>query len=216
MFGVLNWPPLPSVIVLPTLKLFVSVVFAASLPALSVPSTITLPSKVSTTKELKSEVPTEDEEVVPLPVYTLVPALLALLSVTVILSFGLIVLSEAFAITAAAAACAAAVVMLAWANSEAFVADIWLVVDSSKVNTLPPLTPAIPPAPANTFVRVSSFVAIVDPEALSIIGTFIEPVKVVVPDISAEFEAIVITPLEFALAVTFVTPSVPYLKLFAS
>ena len=48
--------------------------------------------------------PTEPELVVALPVYTLVPALSALLSVTVILSFGLIVPSEAAAITAAATA----------------------------------------------------------------------------------------------------------------
>ena len=60
LFGVLKVPPLASVIVLPTLKLFVSVVSAVSLEALSVPSTITLPSKVSTTKELKSAASASD------------------------------------------------------------------------------------------------------------------------------------------------------------
>jgi hypothetical protein len=65
-----------------------------------VPSTITEPSKVSTTKALKSEACKEDADVTLLPVYTLVPALFAELSVTVILSFETKSLSSEAAITA--------------------------------------------------------------------------------------------------------------------
>ena len=72
---------------LPTFRLFVSVVFAVSLSADRVPSTITEPSKLSTTKALKSEACKEDADVALFPVYILVPALFAELSVTVILSF---------------------------------------------------------------------------------------------------------------------------------
>ena len=87
---------------LPTVRLLLKVALEVSLSALRVPFTITLPSKVSTTKELKSPVPTEVWDCVAEPLYTLVPALSALLSVTVIRSFGLINPSEEFAITCAA------------------------------------------------------------------------------------------------------------------
>ena len=95
LFGVLKVPPLANVIVLPTLKLFVKFVFAVILSALSVPSTITEPSKCSTTKLLKSEASASDAVAVAGPVYTRVPDFCALLSVTSILSFGRIVLSAA-------------------------------------------------------------------------------------------------------------------------
>ena len=75
--------------------------------ALSVPSTITEPSKCSTTKLLKSEASASDAVAVAGPVYTRVPDFCALLSVTSILSFGRIVLSAAEAITKAAIAFAA-------------------------------------------------------------------------------------------------------------
>ena len=120
--------------------------FAVSLEALSVPSTITLPLKVSVTNELKSDASASLAVAVTAAVYTLVPALFALLSVTVILSLGCILLSGAAAITKAAIAFAFAsfkvpvqLVTLAALKPE--------VVDSSKLNTPPPRLPAAPAAP---------------------------------------------------------------------
>ena len=98
--------------------------FAVSLSADRVPSTITEPSKVSTTKELKSEACKEDAAVTLFPVYTLVPALLAELSVTVILSFETKSLSSEAAITAVPTATASAFEKLLSAKLEAFVALI--------------------------------------------------------------------------------------------
>ena len=126
---------------LPTFRLFVSVVFAVNLFADKVPSTITEPSKVSTTKELKSEACKEDAAVTLFPVYTLVPALLRELSVTVILSFDTKSLSSEAAITAVPTATASAFEKLPSAKLDAFVALIAEVVLSSKVKILPPLCP---------------------------------------------------------------------------
>ena len=53
-------PAAPNVNLLWTPKLFVNVLFAVSLSAANVPSTITLPSKVSVTNELKSAASASD------------------------------------------------------------------------------------------------------------------------------------------------------------
>ena len=103
------------------------------------PSTITEPSKFSTTNELKSEACKEDAAVTPFPVYTLVPALFAELSVTVILSFDTKSLSSEAAITALPIATASVFEKLLSAKLEAFVSLICDVVLSSKVKILPPL-----------------------------------------------------------------------------
>ena len=124
---------------LPTFRLFVSVVFAVNLSADRVPSTITEPSKFSTTNELKSVACKEDAAITLSPVYTLVPALFAELSVTVILSFDTKSLSSEAAITALPIATASAFEKLLSAKLEAFVALICEVVLSSKVKILPPL-----------------------------------------------------------------------------
>ena len=172
---------------LPTFKVFVVVVFAASLSALNVPSTITLPLKVSTTKELKSEAATAPAEVVPVPLYIRVPALSAELSVIVTLSFGLRKPSIEAAITAVAAACAAAFVRVP-AKSDAFAADILELVFSSKVK--------IPPSRAAfiDFEKLISTVVTVTPLAASIIGTCKDPVATVNPVAIAEPPASVICP----------------------
>ena len=82
--------------------------FDVILSALKVPSTITEPSKNSTTKELKSAASASDAVAVAAAVYTLVPVFCALTSISVILSFGRIVLSAAEAITKAATSLATA------------------------------------------------------------------------------------------------------------
>ena len=173
---------------LPTFKVFVVVVFAANLSALNVPSTITLPSKVSTTNELKSEAATAPAEVVPVPLYTRVPALFAELSVTVTLSFGLKNPSIEDAITAVAAACAPAFVRVP-AKSDAFAAEMLPFVLSSKVK-IPPSRDAF-----IDFEKVISILVTVIPFSLSIIGTKREPVTTVSPDEIAEPPARVICPV---------------------
>ena len=174
------------------------------------PSTITLPLKVSTTKAPKSEAPTEPAEVVPVPVKIRVPALFAELSVTVTLSFGRRNPSIEDAITAAAASCAAAYVRVP-AKFEAPVADIFEFVLSSKVK-IPPSRDAF-----TDLENVIVLVATVVPLALSIIGTSNEPVTTLSPDAIAEPAARVICPvLEFITCETFVAVMLPYLKEFAS
>ena len=171
---------------LPIFKVFVVVVFARSLSALKVPSTITLPSKVSVTFELKSETPTEPEEVVPAPVYIRVAATFAELSVIVILSFGRMCPSEAAEIVAAATACAAESIKEteAWpfhsAKEAATVDVIFELVLSSKINTPPSRDAFI------DFEKLIKGAVIVIPVALSIIGTDKEPVLILRPEAMAD------------------------------
>lgn len=193
--------------------LFVNVVFALNLFACNVPSTITEPSKVSTTNELKFAAVIEPDEVAAEPLYILVPATSALLSVTVILSFGLIVLSLAFAITAEATACAEALLRVP-AKLLACAADICEVSLSSKVKILEPLTPSTPMLPAFTFTKLSVFTATVTPSELSIIGIVVLPVRVE-PLPIAEFAFKETTPLLDTAELTLTSVRVPYLKLFA-
>ena len=197
-----NFPLLLSTILLPTFKVLVVVVFAASLSALNVPSTITLPLKVSTTKGPKSEAATEAAEVVPVPVKILVPALFAELSVIVTLSFGRINPSIEAAITAVAAACAAAFERLP-AKSEAFAADIFELVLSSKVKIAPSRDAF------TDFEKVIVLVATVVPVALSMIGTKREPVITVSPDAIADPLARDIVPFVATDCVTFVAVILP-------
>ena len=108
---------------------------------------MTEPSIYSTTKELKSAASASVFEVVALPLYTLVPVFCTSASIIVILSFGLIVLSLAAAITRAAIAFAFASVSVP-TQLVTFAALRPLVADSSKENTPPSRTPAGPAAPS--------------------------------------------------------------------
>ena len=170
LFGVWNLPvpPVaPSSKELDTFILFVKFVFAVILSALTVPFTSTLPSKTLRMTSVKSAPSASEAVVVAVALYTLVPFIPALLSTSVTLSFGLLVLSAADAITRVAASFARASPSNAVSSHQATTSAALNpeVFASSYSNTPPSRTPFAPVGPVGPVGPVA-------PSSVLVIVTF--------------------------------------------